>query len=180
MDIIIDGYNVIFKISELGYTTEKSDIEVLRNKFLNILEQYKEKRKHKLIVVFDGKGHGNSMATGTAGIDVVFSSEGLEADDEIKRMVRNSKNPKHITVITSDRDIEQHVKKYGCKVVDALDFYNDIKKKLSGSQVSRNDKRLFADGGDDEPMSKYNGPSKAEAEYWLKVFSNETGMKSDD
>ena len=50
MDIIIDGYNVIFKISELGYSTEKCDIEVLRNRLLTLLEQYKEKRKHCFIV----------------------------------------------------------------------------------------------------------------------------------
>ena len=48
--------------------------------------------------------------TRVAGIDVVFSRQGLDADEEIKRMVSDSENPRHITVITSDRDIEQYVK----------------------------------------------------------------------
>ncbi len=169
MDIIVDGYNVIFKISELGYTTEKCDIEVLRNRFLAILEQYKEKRKHKLIVVFDGKGHGNLLETRTAGIDVVFSRHDLDADEEIKRMVSGSENPRHITVITSDRDIEQYVKKYGCKVVGPIAFYSDIKKKVASIQAEGQEDSRFKKVEDDEPISKYLGPSKSEAKYWMNV-----------
>ena len=180
MDIIIDGYNVIFKVSELGYTTEKCDIEVLRNRFLTLLEQYKEKRKHKLIVVFDGQGTGNSSETRVAGIDVVFSRQDLDADEEIKRMVNGSENPRHITVITSDRDIEQYVRKYGCKVVEPLAFYRDIKKKVAHIQAAGNEDSRFKKEEDDEPISKYLGPSKSEAQYWLKVFSKETGKRSDD
>ena len=171
MDIIVDGYNVIFKISELGYTTEKCDIEVLRNRFLAMLEQYKEKRKHKLIVVFDGQGAGNSSEARVAGIDVVFSRQDIDADEEIKRMVSKSANPRHITVITADRDIEQYVRKYGCKVVEPLAFYRDIKRKVERLQSTKKDGRLFNKEENDEPASKYIGPSKTEAEYWLKVFS---------
>jgi uncharacterized protein len=171
MDIIVDGYNVIFKVPELGYSTEKCDIEILRNRFLAILEQYKEKRKHKLIVVFDGKGHGNSSEARAAGIDVVFSRQDLDADEEIKRMVSKSANPRHITVITADRDIEQYVKKYGCKVVEPLAFYRDMKKKVERLQSTKSDGRLFTKEEDEEPASKFLGPSKTEAEYWLKVFS---------
>ncbi len=180
MDIIIDGYNVIFKVSELGNVTEKCDIEILRNRFLAILEQYKEKRKHKLIVVFDGKGTGCSSETRPKGIDVVFSRESLDADEEIKRMVSSSKTPRQITVITSDRDIEQYVKKHGCRVVDPLSFYRDIKDKVARLQATEKEGRPFTKEEDDEPVCKYLGPSKKEAEYWLKVFSRDSGRMSDD
>ncbi len=180
MDIIIDGYNVIFKISELGYIAEKCDIETLRNRFLTLLEQYKEKRKHKLIVVFDGQGAGNSYETRAAGIDVVFSREGLDADEEIKRMVSGSVNPRHTTVITSDRDIEQYVKKYGCKVVEPSAFYRDIKKKVEHIQSTGKEDSRLKKKEEDEPISKYLGPSKSEAQYWLNVFSEDAGNKSDD
>ncbi len=36
MDVIVDGYNVIFKIPELGASTKKCDIEILRNRFLSV------------------------------------------------------------------------------------------------------------------------------------------------
>lgn len=180
MDIIIDGYNVIFKISELGYTTEKCDIEILRNRLLTLLEQYKEKRKHKLIVVFDGQGAGNSSELRVAGIDVVFSRQGLDADEEIKRMVSGSETPRHITVITSDRDIEQYVKKLGCKVVGPLSFYRDIKKKVAHLHAAGQDNNRLKKEDVEEPNSKYLGPSKSEAQYWLKVFSEEIGKKTDD
>lgn len=179
MDIIVDGYNMIFKIPELGYRTEKCDIETLRTRFLSLLEQYKEKRKHKLIVVFDGKGFGNYSETRICGIDVVFSRPDIDADEEIKRMVRSSRNPKHITVITSDRDIEMYVKRYGCKIVEPLAFYRDIKKKVARLRASDKEGK-FTPEEDDEPVCKYIGPSKAEAQYWLKVFSGNIGKKSDD
>ncbi len=172
MDIIVDGYNVIFKIPELGYSTEKCDIETLRNRFLTILEQYKEKRRHKLIVVFDGKGTGKMSETRVEGLDVIFSKQDLDADEEIKRMVRNSENPRNITVITSDRDIEQYVKRYGCKVVEPSVFYSDIKDRVARLRESGKKGRSFTKEEDGEPMSKYLGPSKNEAQYWLRVFSD--------
>ena len=52
-----------------------------------------------------------------------------------------------------------------------LAFYRDIKKKVERLQTSKKEGRLFRKEEDDEPASKYLGPSKTEAEYWLKVFS---------
>ena len=95
-------------------------------------------------------------------------------------MVSDSNNPRHITVITSDRDIEQYVKKCGCKVVDPLSFYRDIKNKVARLRATDKEGRLFTKEEDDEPVSKYLGPSKTEAEYWLKVFSKNVWRMSDD
>jgi len=177
MDVIVDGYNVIFKVPELGANTKKCDIEILRNKFLSILEQYMEKRKHKLIVVFDGKDAGISHKSNISGIDVVFPRHGLDADEEIKRMVRNSNRPREIMVVTSDREIKRSVEKCGSKVMGALDFYRDVTKKIARQTTGgRGHKEIMRDEG--EPMSKYTGPSKAEAEHWLKVFSDKTGDKT--
>jgi len=94
--------------------------------------------------------------------------------------VSRSENPRHITVITSDRDIEQYVKKYGCKVVGALAFYRDIKKKVAHTQAAEQEDSRFKKEEDDEPISKYLGPSKSEAQYWLDVFSNKSGKIADD
>lgn len=178
MDVIVDAYNVIFKVPELGGSTKKCDIEDLRNKFLLLLKQYKAKRKHKLTVVFDGKGHGYPGHAEESGIDVVFSRPGLNADEEIKRMVSSSKQPKQIIVVSSDRDIQQFVKKYGSKTMDALVFYSEVTEKIASQTKTGHKNIKIVDG--DEPMSKYLGPSKTEAQYWLKVFSDESEKLSND
>jgi uncharacterized protein len=179
MDVIVDGYNVIFKIPELGANTKKCEIEVLRNRFLSILAQYKEKRRHKLIVVFDGKGSGVSYKSNISGIGVVFPRPGLDADEEIKRMVRNSKHPREIMVVTSDREIRRFVEKCGCKVMGALEFYRDVTKKIVHRTAGgRGRKKIIRHEG--EPMSKYTGPTRSEAQHWLKVFSDKKGKRSDD
>ncbi len=179
MDVIVDGYNVIFKIPELGANTKKCDIEILRNRFLSILEQYKEKRRHKLIVVFDGQGSGVSYKSNISGIGVVFPRPGLDADEEIKRMVSKSKRPREIMVVTSDREIKRFVEKYGSKVMEPLEFYRHVTKKIVRETAGgRGRKKIMRDEG--EPMSKYTGPTRSEAQHWLKVFSDKTGKDSDD
>lgn len=177
MDIIVDGYNVIFKISELGANTKKCDIEALRNKFLSILTQYKEKRRHKLVVVFDGKGSSVSYKSKISGISVVFPEPGLDADEEIKRMVRNSKRPREIIVVTSDREIKRFVEKYGCKVMGALEFYRDITKKIHRRTAGGHGRKTII-RHEGEPMSKYTGPTRSETQYWLKVFSDKAELSS--
>ncbi|MFQ5965583.1 MAG: NYN domain-containing protein [Candidatus Scalinduaceae bacterium] len=180
MDVIVDAYNVIFKVPELGAITSKCDIETLRERFLSVLRQYKAERKHKLTVVFDGKGYGASNSTRDTGIDVVFSRPGFDADEEIKRLVSNSSRPRQIIVVTSDRDIQQFVRRYGSKVVEPLEFYKEVKKKIASPSGFRHGggKRIARDGR--EPISKYTGPSKSEAQYWLKVFKDKTGKRKDD
>lgn len=177
MDVIIDAYNVIFQITELGANTRKNDIEVLRNKLLSILAQYKSSRKHKLTVVFDGKEDNDFYGhkTNISGIEVIFSRSGLDADEEIKRMVSNSSHPRQIIVVTSDREIEQFVKKYGCKIKGPVEFFKDVKMKISQSKSREHKSKKLDDGDESEPISKYTGPSKAEAQYWLKVFKEQMG-----
>ncbi len=178
MNIIVDAYNVIFKVPELGDSTKKCDIEDLRERFLLVLKKYKAERKHKLIVVFDGQGFGHSNIVKDSGVDVVFSRPGLDADEEIKRLVSNSEHPRQIVVVTEDRDIIHFVKKHGCKVMGPLEFYGDVIKKTAQQASSKRGIKKTVDGS--EPISKYIGPSKAEAQYWLKVFSEKTGNLSDD
>ena len=178
MDIIIDAYNLIFKVPELGDNTRKCDIEDLRDKFLSILKQYKAERKHKLTVVFDGKGFGASNIMEDSGVDVVFSRPGLDADEEIKRLVSSSKHPRDIVVVTEDRDIIQFVKKYGCKVTGPLKFYKDVIEKITRQESPEKGSKEITD--ESEPIKKYIGPSKTEAQYWLKVFSGKMGGLCDD
>ncbi len=55
-----------------------------------------------------------------------------------------------------------------------------MKKNVARLQVSEEEGRLFNREEGGEPASKYLGPTKKEAEYWLKVFLNKSGKMSDD
>ena len=178
MDVIIDGYNMIFGVPELGANIDKCDTETLRNKLLLLLERYKEKRRHELIVVFDGNV-GVSSRMSVSGIDVVFPRTGLDADEEIKNLVSRSRNPRHIIVVTGDRSIRQFVRKFGSKVVGPLEFFKSVQMKTDRLPASgRDSKGKIRDGK--EPVSKIMGPSRTESQYWLKVFSEPKGKSTDD
>ncbi|MDR4499417.1 MAG: NYN domain-containing protein [Candidatus Scalindua sp.] len=178
MNVIIDGYNMIFGVPELGANIDKCDTETLRNKLLLLLERYKEKRRHELIVVFDGNV-GASSTMSVSGIDVVFPRTGLDADEEIKNLVSRSRNPRHIIVVTGDRSIRQFVRKCGSKVVGPLEFYKSVQMKTDRFPASgRESKGKIRDGK--EPVSKITGPSRTESQYWLKVFSELKEKPTDD
>ncbi len=178
MNVIIDGYNMIFGVPELGAHIDKSDTETLRNRLLSLLEQYKEKRRHELIVVFDGNV-GPSSTSSFSGIDVIFPRTGLDADEEIKCLVSNSSNPRQIIVVTGDRSIIQFVRKYGSKVVGPIEFFKAVQGKIERfSPTGHENNNKIRDGK--EPMSKIMGPSKSESQYWFKIFSEAKGKTKDD
>lgn len=178
MDVIIDGYNMIFGVPELVAHIDRCDMETLRNRLLSLLEHYKEKRRHELIVVFDGNV-GASSRTTVSGIEVVFPQTELDADEEIKRMVSNSSNPRQITVVTGDRSIRQFVKRYGSKVVGPKEFFKAVQRKIDRFSHTEHERDTQMRDGK-EPMSKIMGPSKSESQYWLKVFSETKGKVLDD
>ncbi|MDR4506314.1 MAG: NYN domain-containing protein [Candidatus Scalindua sp.] len=178
MNVIIDGYNMLFGVPELVAQIDRCDMETLRNRLISLLEQYKEKRRHDLTVVFDGNV-GASSRTSVSGIDVVFPRTGLDADEEIKRMVSNSGNPRQITVVTGDRNIRQFVKRCGSKVIGPVEFFKAVQMKIDRfSQAGHESTHKMRDGK--EPMSKIMGPSKTESQYWLKVFTETKGKDVDD
>ena len=75
---------------------------------------------NKVTVVFDGNEDifgGMESAT----VKILFS-RGEEADDKIKRIVAQAKNPKDIIVVTDDRDIQYAVRALRAKVSSVQSF----------------------------------------------------------
>lgn len=111
---IVDGYNVIYSM----YPKTK-DLESAREELIKLSKLYSNKR---VIIVFDGKGGISSNHHK----DVVFT-KGESADDYIKRLVRNSKHPNNITVVTKDKNIVSYVKPIGAKTMPPHEFFQGPK-----------------------------------------------------
>jgi len=102
MKLLIDGYNVIPAIPELGRKL-RSDLEEGREAFLSLLGEYKRISSVPLdiTVVFDGKRNpGRDTTMRIHGIGVRFSRNEI-ADDLILRLLKNEM--RGATLVTSDR-----------------------------------------------------------------------------
>ncbi|MFA5181895.1 MAG: NYN domain-containing protein [Syntrophales bacterium] len=121
MHIIIDGYNLI-RQSEHLRRAEKFTLEEGRHSLIRFLIPYRERKGHRLTVVFDGWDGGSfrEERDREGGIDIIYSRKGEKADDLIKRMAERSGD--ELVVVTSDRDIGHFVERCGGTVVTSQIF----------------------------------------------------------
>lgn len=80
MIIIVDGYNVL-----RGVLDGREASEQARNQFLAQLGRYARRKKHKIILIFDGGSSPMPEKTEQHGINLVYSGYIDTADDLIKK-----------------------------------------------------------------------------------------------
>ncbi len=116
MHIIIDGYNLIRQSDNLR-RAERSTLEEGRHALIRFLVPYRERKGHRLTVVFDGweAGSPQEERDREGGIDILYSRRGEKADEVIKRLAAQARE--ETVVVTSDRGIAHFVERCGGTVV---------------------------------------------------------------
>ncbi|MGR3219827.1 MAG: NYN domain-containing protein [Candidatus Anammoxibacter sp.] len=170
MLIVIDGYNLIFTVSDLEKHVKVNDIEEAREILISVLIRYKAIKRYNIVLVFDSSHNYSDKPTreGTSGIEIVYAKYSKDADTEIKQMIMHCENPGNALVITNDNDIRKFVQKNRSKVLDCKSFYSEIAKTLGWNKK----------GLPSEYRSKYEGASNTENEYWLNIFEGNIKDKS--
>jgi predicted RNA-binding protein with PIN domain len=158
--IIIDAYNLMHKVSELRLLLQQSQ-DVTVDTMVSKLEGHFFGRVMKVVLVFDGMGKNKHSRN----IEVKFAKTGVgpdwgNADTLIKHLVENSKNPKLVKVVSSDRDITLFAKECGCKIQTAESFWGEVK-----------DKRIERADAIREAKEKPNVVTKTEFDFLLKEFT---------
>ncbi len=124
--ILIDGYNVIRQSAALS-GIDAADIQAGREALLELLAAYRRYKKHYITVVFDGMeaAYGTPSRDQYRGMTVVYSRQGENADQVIKRM--GAAMGEKAIVVTSDRDIVASVEHRGCTVISAPAFEEKLR-----------------------------------------------------
>ena len=163
----------------------KKNMETARYEMLALLARYQRLGKEEITVVFDSRLRGSSSSSpkGERGVHSPKAGQGLgaeggpvrsgqarlkiifakSADEEIALLVEKSKNPKRLTVITSDAELRRKLKSLGAQVSSTRPFLEQVDKALS-REMRKAQK---------EPPEKFHGPKSFEVDYWLKVFKGE-------
>ncbi len=127
MHLIIDGYNVMHALP-VGREWPGRTFQDRRNHFLDRLRRYAEGRPHRITVVFDGGKGGEALggAENVGGIEVSYSSLGVEADHLIRGMVERARVPGEILLVTSDKRVASHAHGLGASTARADELVNRL------------------------------------------------------
>ena len=159
MQIIIDGYNLIYAIDETRPYGSPRSSGAERRKLLELLGKYARLSGSSLTIVFDGPPgkHGPGDAEN---VNIIFSHE-KSADRVIKGMVESSSHARDLAVVSSDREIRTFVKRCGANSVSTKAFVKEIREIFR--EKSKEKRRR-------EPRDKILQEGEVDAEYWLDYF----------
>ena len=160
MAILIDGFNLIYKFPELEGLMYQGKLLEARAGLLNILKKFQNITKSNITVVFDGKKDVSvELRKETVkSIDVYYSLE-YSADFLIKQFIKQDLNPKMTTVVTSDKDIIDYVKRFKTKVKTSEEFSAEINKTVEDYLASLEPEK------DENPVL-----NDEEVSFWEKLF----------
>lgn len=105
--IVVDGYNVLH-VAERFRPSAEEDLDAARARLVSDVAAYVGSDEHA-IVVFDGAENPASNGTvhTVAGIDVIFSAHGVEADSVIEDLiVRRRAGNERVVLVTSDQTLQ--------------------------------------------------------------------------
>lgn len=132
------------------------DLDTERNKLVDLLIEYRKRKGHHIVVVFDGWKAGGAAETSSVrgGVRIVYSRLGEKADSVIKRIVSAEK--REWIVVSSDREIASHAWALGSTPLPSEEFVPF----LSRPQGDR--EGVWAEGEDDEEegTSKTGNPNR--------------------
>jgi predicted RNA-binding protein with PIN domain len=157
MPLLIDGHNLIGRLPDLDLDDPDDEAKLVAR-----LRTYSARTGKRLTVVFDhGLPGGWSRELSGGGVKVVFASAGHTADGILHERIRRSRNPRGMTIVTSDRQIIASAQAKGTRIVRSEEFAARLKAPPTSKTQTEEDIHL----------------SPEEVEEWLAVFNEGTGRR---
>lgn len=130
--VLIDGFNLIYKFPELEEYMYKGKLVDAMSGLLNILQDYQSITKKKIKVVFDGKKkEGVDLHFEKVGkLDVYYSLD-YSADYLIMQFIKKDPRPKMTLVVSSDKEILFYVNRFRTPTLKSEEFAELVKNTLS-------------------------------------------------
>jgi len=131
--LIVDGYNVIRQTPPYSHLAE-NDLDSARVALIADVAAFAQ-GEYAATVVFDG--HNNPLSSGiahqVAGITVVFSRHGLEADSVIESLARSARERGDTAVVvTSDAQMQWTVMGGGVGRMSSAEFSGELREGDAG------------------------------------------------
>lgn len=154
--IIVDGYNMIYRIPKLARMME-SDLEQARSELIWLLKSYLVRARVHIVLVFDGKYAGLNTTSPRVKnrLQIIFSKHPIKADPIIKKMLHDEKKKKGLTLVSEDKELMQYARSAGSQVLSPAEFLHRIEKRVYKNELH----------------NKYDMDlSEEEIAEWLEIF----------
>jgi predicted RNA-binding protein with PIN domain len=152
---IIDGYNLLWSVHKVAIHSE----EMTEARLCRLIGRYLRIIADDGKIVFDGIGPPDKTAfSNTAGVEVIFTGTGTDADSFIEAKISSDSAPKRLIVVSSDRRIRNAAKIRKATSVKSEQFWHDVLNVLRKKDKVQ------------EPVEKRQGLDQAQTGQWLKYF----------
>jgi predicted RNA-binding protein with PIN domain len=111
--VLVDGYNVAKQ------AWPNLDLAGQRVVLLDAVENLVRRYGSDITVVFDGADVIGATADGRRVVRVMYSPEGVTADDVIRDEVRRLPGTRHVVVVTNDREIMTDTRRSGANLMSS-------------------------------------------------------------
>ncbi len=155
--IIIDGWNVAWKIPEISKHIPEN-LTHARTLLNQRIKSYYQLKNVILKIIYDGKSGIIQQNHSNKKVDIRFSKDPEKADHLIIKFLKRETKPSDWTVVTSDRELSMRVKNSGSHVISAENYLGRLK--------------ILAKGSDEDPKKNNPNLSKGELDYWLDIFKD--------
>ncbi len=154
MPILIDGHNLIGKLPDIHLDDPDDEAKLVVR-----LRTYCARTNKRVTVVFDhGLPGGPSRELSGGGVKAIFAVAGRTADGILCERIRRARDPRGLTVVTSDHQVIAAAQARGARVVRSEEFAAQLNTPRAVETIeTERDVSLSAD----------------EVEEWLQLFGNE-------
>ncbi|HUS58006.1 MAG TPA: NYN domain-containing protein [Planctomycetota bacterium] len=168
--IVIDGYNFLHALRGLEHRQPIRDLEAARVELHERLSRFQNITEEQVRVIYDARSGKHTPDQEQAHVQIVYAPPNISADDYIVRMVKVSKQPGRITVITSDRELGDKVKALQGRVMKCASFHRTMAEAVEKG----------ANMPDDKTHEKPARPNPDEVDYWMNEFTKDMRKASDE
>jgi uncharacterized protein len=166
MHYIIDGHNLIGKMPDISLKDPDDEVKLV----LRLKSWTAESKKRQVTLFFDGGTLGSHLnRLSSSNLKVIFATSGKTADSLIIHHLRQLKNPRESTLITSDHEIINAAKSLRIRTMLSEEFIERMGFvfKEPEEKTKKRETAVFP-----PPPEKSDNPTVNEAEIqeWLDLF----------
>ncbi len=170
MRTLIDGYNLMFAGGLPGRKLGPDGFRKVRLRFLNDLaDRLGPVEAHLTTVVFDAVDAPPHLpaAARHKGLSVLYAVGHESADEQIEELILQDSSPRTLVVVSSDHRIQKAATRRRAKAQTADEYWcrmDDLKERRHAPAPP-------------EDRARSEGPTAAEAAYWLEEFGDLTELE---
>ncbi|HET91913.1 MAG TPA: hypothetical protein ENN99_14425 [Chloroflexi bacterium] len=152
MSLLVDGHNLVGKLPNLHLDDPDDEAKLVLR-----LRSYAARTGSRITVVFDrGMPGGRSWSLSGGGVDAIFAPTGRTADSVLCERIRRARDPRRLTVVSSDHEVIEAAQRRGARVMRSEVFAEQLEPPVAPPPAVEEEREVQL--------------STAEIEEWLELF----------